>query len=88
MGNFKYKDKPKYTEIECREKDKELLYEIASKMKKEGFYSGEDFEDWGHMVSQVDKGVLATALNECVNNLTPKQPSEVIIYQTPEDELE
>ena len=46
------------------------------------------FEDWGHMVSQVDKGVLATALKECVNNLTPKQPSEVIVYQTPEDELE
>ena len=43
MGEFKYKDKPKYTEIECREKDKELLYEIASKMKKEGLYSGEDF---------------------------------------------
>ena len=41
--NFKYKNKPKYTEIECREKDKELLYEIASHMKKEGLYNGEDF---------------------------------------------
>jgi hypothetical protein len=46
------------------------------------------FDNWGHMVSQVDKGVLATALNECVDNLTPEQPSEVIVYQTPEDFLE
>jgi len=46
------------------------------------------FDNWGHMVSKVDKGVLATALNECVENLTPEQPSEVIVYQTPEDELE
>ena len=46
------------------------------------------FDNWGHMVSKVDKGVLATALNECVDNLTPEQPSEVIVYQTPEDELE
>jgi hypothetical protein len=46
------------------------------------------FDDWGHMVSQVDKGVLATALGECVDNLTSKQPAEVIVYQTPEDDLE
>jgi len=46
------------------------------------------FDNWGHMVSKVDKGVLATALKECSENLTPEQPAEVIVYQTPEDELE
>jgi len=47
------------------------------------------FDNWGHMVSKVDKGVLATALKDCSENLTPiTQPAEVIIYQTPEDELE
>ena len=46
------------------------------------------FDNWGHMVSKVDKGVLATALKDCSENLTPKQPAEVIVYQTPEDFLE
>jgi hypothetical protein len=46
------------------------------------------FEDWGHMVSKVDKGVLAKALHNAETNLTPEQPSEVVVYQTPEDELE
>ncbi len=46
------------------------------------------FDNWGHMVSKVDKGVLATALKDAEDNLTPKQPKEVIIYQTPEDDLE
>jgi len=46
------------------------------------------FDNWGHMVSKVDKGVLATALNDAETNLTPEQPAEVIVYQTPEDELE
>ncbi|QLF88152.1 VCBS repeat protein [Pelagibacter phage Eyrgjafa EXVC018P] len=46
------------------------------------------FDNWGHMVSKVDKGVLATALKDAEDNLTPEQPKEVIIYQTPEDDLE
>jgi len=46
------------------------------------------FDDWGHMVSKVDKSVLATALKDAEENLTPKQPAEVIVYQTPEDFLE
>lgn len=47
------------------------------------------FDNWGHMVSKVDKGVLATALKDAETNLTPEiQPSEVIVYQTPEDYLE
>jgi hypothetical protein len=46
------------------------------------------FDNWGHMVSKVDKSVLATALKDAEENLTPKQPAEVIVYQTPEDELE
>ena len=46
------------------------------------------FDNWGHMVSKVDKGVLATALKNAEDNLTPEQPKEVIIYQTPEDDLE
>lgn len=45
--------------------------------------------DWGHMVSKVEKGVLSTALEKVVDNLTPEtQPCEVIVYQTAEDELE
>ena len=45
--------------------------------------------DWGHMVSKVDKGVLSLALDEAKNNLTPdKQPCEVIVYQTTEDDIE
>ena len=43
---------------------------------------------WGHMVSDVDKSVLAKAMDNAVDNLTPKQPAEVIVYQTPEDDLE
>ena len=46
------------------------------------------FDNWGHMVSKVDKGVLATALKDAEENLTPEQPAEVIVYQTPEDFLE
>ena len=46
------------------------------------------FDNWGHMVSKVDKGVLATALKDAEDNLTPEQPAEVIVYQTPEDFLE
>ena len=46
------------------------------------------FDNWGHMVSKVDKRVLASALENAVDNLTGKQPAEVIIYQTPEDEIE
>ena len=45
--------------------------------------------DWGHMVSKVEKGVLATALENAKDNLTPDaQPCEVIVYQTVEDDLE
>tara|TARA_B100000900_G_scaffold283451_1_gene242787 strand:- start:246 stop:368 length:123 start_codon:yes stop_codon:yes gene_type:complete len=40
------------------------------------------------MVSKVDKGVLAKALHDAEANLTPTQPAEVIVYQTPEDDLE
>ena len=36
---FQYKNKPKYTEIECREKDKEILLSIAHQMTKEGYYT-------------------------------------------------
>ena len=47
------------------------------------------FDNWGHMVSKVDKGVLSKALDNAKENLTPiTQPAEVIVYQTPEDELE
>lgn len=46
------------------------------------------FDNWGHMVSKVDKGVLSKALDTAKENLTPEQPAEVIVYQTPEDELE
>lgn len=47
------------------------------------------FDNWGHMVSKVDKGVLATALENAKDNLTPDATqSEVIVYQTAEDELE
>ena len=46
------------------------------------------FDTWGHMVSKVDKSVLSDALENAKDNLTPKQPAEVIVYQTPEDELE
>ena len=48
----------------------------------------ENFDNWGHMVSKVDKGLLATALESAEENLTPKPTSEVIVYQTPEDDLE
>ncbi len=46
------------------------------------------FDNWGHMVSKVDKGVLAKALDDAKDNLTPTQPAEVIVYQTPEDLIE
>jgi len=46
------------------------------------------FDNWGHMVSKVDKPVLASALHDAEVNLTVNQPKEVIIYQTPEDDLE
>ena len=47
-----------------------------------------DTFEWGHLVPKVEKGVLATALQTAEENLTPNQPAEVIIYQTPEDDLE
>ena len=47
-----------------------------------------DTFEWGHLVPKVEKGVLALALENAEENLTPKQPAEVIIYQTPEDDLE
>ena len=41
-----------------------------------------DTFEWGHLVPKVDKGVLALALENAEENLTPNIPSEVIIYQT------
>lgn len=48
----------------------------------------QDKYDWGHMVSWVDKSVLAKALETASDNLTPNPPAEVVVYQTPEDDLE
>ena len=44
--------------------------------------------DWGHMVGDADREVLANALIDATQKLTPQPPKEVVIYQTPEDELE
>ena len=44
--------------------------------------------EWGHMVGEADREVLANALIDASHKLTPQPPKEVVIYQTPEDELE
>tara|TARA_B100000123_G_C25386802_1_gene278311 strand:- start:148 stop:309 length:162 start_codon:yes stop_codon:yes gene_type:complete len=44
--------------------------------------------EWGHMVGEADREVLANALIDATQKLTPQPPKEVVIYQTPEDELE
>ena len=44
--------------------------------------------EWGHMVGDADREVLANALIDASRKLTSQPPKEIVVYQTPEDELD
>ena len=43
--------------------------------------------EWGHMVGEADREVLASALLDANSKLIPQPPKEVVIYQTPKTNL-